>query len=78
LIANPIAQAHGAGYGFIKIFWSEGRVVGITAIGHNVSHLVTLAQVIVDQAWTKEEVAKHVFAHPTLDESLKEALLNLC
>ena len=77
LIANPIAQAHGAGYGFIKVLWSEGRVAGITAIGYNVSHLVTLAQVIVDQAWSRDEVEKHVFAHPTLDESLKEALLNI-
>jgi len=77
LIANPIAQAHGAGHGLIKVFWSEDRVVGISAIGHNVSHLITLAQIIVDQAWTKEEVSKHIFAHPTLDESLKEALLNV-
>ncbi|MFP4169104.1 MAG: dihydrolipoyl dehydrogenase family protein [Desulfonatronovibrionaceae bacterium] len=75
LVANPICQAHGAGYGLIKVIWEKGRVAGISAVGHNVSHLVTLAQTIVDQAWERRQVEELIFAHPTLDESLKQALL---
>ncbi|MFO7818036.1 MAG: dihydrolipoyl dehydrogenase family protein [Thermodesulfobacteriota bacterium] len=75
LVANPICQAHGAGYGLIKVIWEKGRVIGISAVGHNVSHLVSLAQNIVDDAWDRKRAEKLVFAHPTLDESLKEALL---
>jgi dihydrolipoamide dehydrogenase len=75
LVANPICQAHGAGYGLIKIIWENKRVAGISAVGHNCSHLVTLAQTIVDQAWERSQVEELIFAHPTLDESLKQALL---
>ncbi|MDO5483346.1 MAG: NAD(P)/FAD-dependent oxidoreductase, partial [Desulfovibrionaceae bacterium] len=41
LIANPIAQAGGDPAGFVKVVWHEGRMVGIAALGHHVSHLVT-------------------------------------
>ncbi|WP_045217427.1 dihydrolipoyl dehydrogenase family protein [Desulfonatronovibrio magnus] len=75
LAANPIAQSHGRIQGFIKVFWSRDRVVGITGTGHGLSGLVTLAQVITDQQWTREEVKKYIFAHPTIDEALQEALL---
>ncbi len=75
LAGNAIAQGHGQVQGFIKVFWSDQRVMGITGIGHGLSGLITLAQVIVDQKWSRDEVKKHIFAHPTLDEALKEALL---
>lgn len=75
LAGNAIVQGHGQVQGFIKVFWSEQRVVGITGIGHGLSGLITLAQVIVDQKWSRDEVKKHIFAHPTLDEALREALL---
>ncbi|SDN96243.1 dihydrolipoamide dehydrogenase [Desulfonauticus submarinus] len=75
LISNPIAQAHGLGNGFIKVIWQKKQVVGISAVGFRVSHLITLATIIVNQKWTKAQVREHIFAHPTLDESLKEALL---
>ncbi|MFO7727279.1 MAG: NAD(P)/FAD-dependent oxidoreductase [Desulfonatronovibrio sp.] len=75
LAANPIIQSHGRIQGFIKVFWSDSRVVGITGIGHGLSSLITLAQVITSQQWTRKDVHKYVFAHPTLDEALREALL---
>lgn len=75
LAGNAIAQGHGQVQGFIKVFWSEQRVAGITGIGHGLSGLITLAQVIVDQKWSRDEVQKHIFAHPTIDETLREALL---
>ncbi len=75
LAANAIAQSHGASQGFVKVFWQEGRVRGIVAVGHGVSHLSTAASLIVAQGWDAERAASFVFAHPTLDESLAAALL---
>jgi dihydrolipoamide dehydrogenase len=75
LSANPICQSHGASAGLIKVVWSEGRVRGVSAAGHNVSHLITLCEVAVREGWTREKAQTIIFAHPTLDEALKQALL---
>jgi dihydrolipoamide dehydrogenase len=37
--------------------------------------LITLCEVVVKEGWTREKAENIVFAHPTLDEALKEALL---
>jgi dihydrolipoamide dehydrogenase len=75
LAASPVAQAYGSSHGVIKVLWSEGRVAGITGIGHRMTGLVTLAEVIVKQGWERERIHGIVVAHPTMDEGLKEALL---
>jgi Pyruvate/2-oxoglutarate dehydrogenase complex, dihydrolipoamide dehydrogenase (E3) component, and related enzymes len=75
LIANPIAQAHAATQGFVKCVWQEGRVVGITAVGADVSRMAVTAALIIRAGWTREDAAGFMFPHPTLDESLKAALL---
>ena len=75
LAANPIVQSHGQVQGFIKVFWQDDRVAGITGIGYGLSGLITLAQVITDQKWTRQDAKNYIFAHPTLDEALQEALL---
>ncbi|XPV75244.1 MAG: dihydrolipoyl dehydrogenase family protein [Desulfovibrio sp.] len=74
LTANPIAQAHAATQGFVKVVWCENKVVGITAVGHHVSGLITAATIMVKEGWTKEDAHKLIFAHPSLDESLLQAL----
>ena len=74
LVANPIAQAHGATSGFVKVVWSGGKVAGACGVGFGVSHLATLAAVMVREAWTAEDVMRTVFPHPSIDESLMEAL----
>lgn len=75
LIQNPIAQAHAATQGFVKCVWRQGRVAGITAVGADVSRMAVSASLIVQAGWTREEAANFMFPHPTLDESLKAALL---
>ncbi|EPR44258.1 Pyridine nucleotide-disulfide oxidoreductase, FAD/NAD(P)-binding domain containing protein [Desulfovibrio sp. X2] len=75
MAANPLAQAHASTTGFVKIVWDEGRIAGATAIGHAASHLVSLAEVMVRQGWTREQVEEFVFPHPSVDEALKEACL---
>ncbi|MBU1040949.1 MAG: FAD-dependent oxidoreductase [Proteobacteria bacterium] len=75
LIANPIAQAHAATAGFVKCIWRDGKVAGITAVGAGVSRLACFATLIIKLGWTREEAEAFMFPHPTLDESLKAALL---
>lgn len=74
LAANPIAQSHASAQGFVKAVWLDGRVVGLTGVGHGVSHLVTQATVAVQEAWTAEDADRFIWAHPTLDEALHAAL----
>ncbi|BCS86783.1 dihydrolipoyl dehydrogenase family protein [Pseudodesulfovibrio sediminis] len=74
LAANPMAQAHAFTQGFVKVVWSGGKVVGITAVGHDVSRLVTAATMIVNQGWTADDIHSIIFSHPSLDESLLMAL----
>ncbi|MGJ3523502.1 dihydrolipoyl dehydrogenase family protein [Nitratidesulfovibrio sp. D1] len=79
LIANPIAQAYGTTQGFVKIVWVDGRIRGVTAVGHGVSHLVTLAAVLAGGSgaatgWTAHDAGSVIFAHPTLDEALEAAM----
>lgn len=75
LIANPMAQAHAATQGFVKCIWRQGRVAGITAVGADVSRMAVAAALIIRAGWTREDAAGFMFPHPTLDESLKAALL---
>ncbi|MFP5238766.1 MAG: dihydrolipoyl dehydrogenase family protein, partial [Acidobacteriota bacterium] len=75
MVANPIAQAHGATGGLVKCVWGEGRLVGVTAVGHGVASLATLGTVLVSQSWTHKQCEELIFPPPTLDEALKAALL---
>ncbi len=75
LAANPISQSHGASQGFVKAIWSEGRLRGVCAAGHGVTSLVMQASLCVSFVSTRVAVEKIMFAHPTLDETLCEALL---
>ncbi|WP_432737836.1 dihydrolipoyl dehydrogenase family protein [Maridesulfovibrio sp. FT414] len=74
LVANPIAQAYAATQGFVKVVWLDGKVAGITAVGHHVSGFTTAAAMIVQEAWTVDDIHKVVFPHPSLDEALLGAL----
>lgn len=74
LSANPIAQAHGDITGFVKAVRCDGRLVGMAAVGHGVSHLVTAAQQLVLRRVDNGHPLAFMFAHPTLDESLAAAL----
>ncbi|MBN2139469.1 MAG: NAD(P)/FAD-dependent oxidoreductase [Desulfovibrionaceae bacterium] len=75
LAANPIAQAHAAPQGLVKVVWLDGRVAGVTAVGFEVSRLTGTAMAAVTGSWTRQRAEAAIFAHPTLDEALREALL---
>ncbi len=73
LSANAIAQSGGHTAGFVKAVWDGDNLVGMAAVGHGVSHLVTAAQLLIVGQYTQHGV--FMFAHPTLDEALAAALL---
>lgn len=74
LMGNAIAQAGGDASGFVKVVWHNGELAGIAALGHGVSHLVTVAQLLLLGQYHGEALHTFMFAHPTLDEALHAAL----
>lgn len=74
LVGNAIAQAGGDPVGFVKIVWDGEQMAGIAALGHGVSHLVTVAQLLLLGQFHGERLHQFMFAHPTLDEILSAAL----
>jgi len=74
--ANGKAQGLGEAVGFVKIVADRehNEIVGAHLIGPDVTEL--LPALTLAQRWdlTADEVARNVFAHPTLGEAVKEAV----
>ena len=74
LSLNPIAQAAGATAGMVKVVWDGDKIAGIAAVGHGVSHLVTVAQMLMVGGYVPEKLHEIMFNHPTLDEIVPAAI----
>jgi dihydrolipoamide dehydrogenase len=74
--ANGKAQGLGDAVGFVKIVADaqHNEIVGAHMIGPDVTEL--LPALTLAQKWdlTADEVARNIFAHPTLSEAVKEAV----
>ena len=74
--ANGKARGMAEGIGFVKIVADaeHNEIVGAHLIGPEVTEL--LPALTLAQQWdlTADEVARNVFAHPTLSEAMKEAI----
>ena len=74
--ANGKAQGLGDAVGFVKIVADAkyNEILGAHLIGPDVTEL--LPALTLAQRWdlTADEVARNVFAHPTLSEAVKEAV----
>ncbi|QCW50205.1 dihydrolipoyl dehydrogenase [Nocardioides dongxiaopingii] len=74
--ANGKAQGLGDTAGFVKIVADaeHNEIIGAHLIGPDVTELLPV--LTLAQRWdlTADEVARNVFAHPTLGESVKEAV----
>ncbi len=74
--ANGKAQGLGDGIGFVKVVADAkyNEILGAHMIGPDVTEL--LPALTLAQRWdlTADEVARNVFAHPTLSEAVKEAV----
>ena len=79
LTANGKAHGLGDPSGFVKLISdnTHGELLGGHLIGHDVSEL--LPELTLAQKWdlTVYEVARNVHTHPTLSESLQEAIHGL-
>ena len=58
----------------MKVVWAGDAIAGIAAIGHGVSHLVTVAQLLMVGGYTPERLHEVMIGHPTLDEIVPAAI----
>ncbi len=72
--SNVMAQAAGNPYGFVKVVWRDDEMVGIAAIGANVSQLTLSAQLLLMGQYHDARLDTFMVAHPTLDETLVAAI----
>ena len=74
--ANGKARGMAEGVGFVKIVAdaNHNEIVGAHLIGPEVTELLPV--LTLAQMWdlTADEVARNIFAHPTLSEAMKEAI----
>lgn len=77
LKGNGRAVIAGQDSGFVKFVASaEGVVRGVHIIGPQATELISGATVAMEQKLTLQEWAEVVYPHPTVSESIKEAVLS--
>jgi dihydrolipoamide dehydrogenase len=74
--ANGKAQGLGEAVGFVKIVADAAynEILGAHLIGPDVTELLPVLTLAQKWDLTADEVARNVFAHPTLSEAMKEAV----
>lgn len=76
-VANGRAKAMNQASGFVKILADEqsNRVLGVHIVGPAASELIGQAVIAMESENTSEDIARTIFAHPSLSESIHEAAL---
>ena len=76
--ANSRARCAGETDGMVKVIAeaSTGRLIGLHIFGAHASEMIGIGVVALDQGMTLTELVNVSYAHPTLSEAIKEALLN--
>jgi dihydrolipoamide dehydrogenase len=74
--ANGKAMASGANVGFVKtiINAETDQIVGMHIIGYQATELIAQASIFISQKATVQDVAKIIFAHPTISECIMESV----
>ncbi len=74
--ANGKAQGLGEAVGFVKVVADAeyNEILGAHLIGPDVTELLPVLTLAQKWDLTADEVARNVFAHPTLTEAVKEAV----
>ena len=74
--ANGKAQGLGDAVGFVKVVADAkyNEILGAHMIGPDVTELLPVLTLAQQWDLTADEVARNVFAHPTLTEAVKEAV----
>jgi dihydrolipoamide dehydrogenase len=77
--ANGRAKAMGQDVGIVKVLADAktDRILGVHMVGPMVSELIGQAVIAMECESSAEDVARMVFGHPTLSESVHEAMLSV-
>jgi len=77
--ASGRARAMQATEGMVKLLSdaASDRVLGVHIIGAHASELIAQAVITMEFGGSSEDIARTVFAHPTLSEALREAALDV-
>jgi dihydrolipoamide dehydrogenase len=77
LAANGRALASDAADGFVKIIADPktDRLLGAQILAHNASELIAAVTPHLEYGGSAEDVARTIYAHPTMAEAIKEAAL---
>jgi dihydrolipoamide dehydrogenase len=76
-VASGKARALGETQGFVKVFVKGWKLISVSIIGENATELIAEAALIISQNIPINKIRRITHAHPTLSESLVEALENL-
>ena len=76
--ASGKSLAEGSGQGFVKTVAEKetGRLLGCTIVGHDAAELISTAAVAIHTRITVSGFESIILPHPTLSESIKEAILD--
>lgn len=77
--ANGRAKAMSADSGLVKVLADAktDRILGVHMVGPLASELIGQAVIAMECETSSEDVARMVFAHPTISEALHEAMLSV-
>ncbi len=78
LIANGKAKAISNDTGFVKVIYESatGELLGAHMIGDSVTELIHGYAIAKNMEGTEEDIINTIFPHPTISESLHEAVLS--
>ena len=78
LVANGKAKAISNDTGFVKVIYesSTGELLGAHMIGDGVTELIHGYAIAKNMEGTEEDIINTIFPHPTISESLHEAVLS--
>ncbi|MEM7061134.1 MAG: dihydrolipoyl dehydrogenase [Pseudomonadota bacterium] len=78
LLANGQSLAHGREDGFVRVIAraDNGLILGLEAVGQNISELSSAFALAIENALRLEDVAGTIHAHPTRGEAVHEAMLD--
>lgn len=76
--SNGKALASGEPDGFVKVIFDAktGELLGAHMIGHGVTEMLPIFSVAMAGELTENELISAIFPHPTMSESLQEAVLS--
>ena len=76
-MSSARALAQGRTEGFVQTVIEEGsgKIIGAQIVGQCASEMIHVFSLAIKSGMTGKDLAQVVFAHPTLSETIREAIL---